>query len=107
MAPSRVDPNKIIAKSSINQVEEDPFYFDRMARTVNSFPSQATVNYAKKTPQVLYYECLDDGEAQQIPTPNLLHKINMQERFAADRATVIQYTLPVAIPKNTFIPNGN
>jgi hypothetical protein len=43
MMPSRVDPNKKQAKSSINQVEEDPFYLDRMARTVNSFPSQATL----------------------------------------------------------------
>jgi hypothetical protein len=70
MAPSRVDTNQKQAKSSIDQVEEDSFYLDRMARTVNSFPSQATVYYAKKTPQVLYYECLDDGEAQQIPTSN-------------------------------------
>jgi hypothetical protein len=31
----------------------------------------------------------------------------MQERFAVVRATVIQYTLPVAIPKNTFIPYGD
>jgi hypothetical protein len=64
MAPSRVDSNKLQAKPSIDQVEEDPFYLDRMARTVNSFPSQATINYAKKTPRVLYYECLDDGEVQ-------------------------------------------
>jgi hypothetical protein len=106
MAPSRVDPNKKQAKSSINQVEEDSFYLDRLARTVNSFPSQVTVSYAKKTPQVLYYECLDDGEAQQFPTSNLLYKINMQERYAAVRATVIQYMLPVA-PKNTFVPYGD
>jgi hypothetical protein len=66
MVPSRVDPNKKQAKSSINQVEEDPFYLDRMARSVNPFPSQATVDNVKKTPQVLYYECLDDGEALRI-----------------------------------------
>ncbi len=66
MAPIRVDPNKKQAKLSIDQVEEDPFYLDRMARTVNSFLSQATVDYAMKTSRVLYYECLDDGEAQQI-----------------------------------------
>jgi hypothetical protein len=66
MAPSRVDPNKKQAKSSIDQVEQDSFYLDRMTRTVNSFPSQATLNYAQNTPQELYYECLDDGEAQQI-----------------------------------------
>jgi hypothetical protein len=66
MAPSGVDPNKKQAKSSIDQVEKDPFYLDRMARTLNLFPSQATVDYAKKTPQELYYECIDEGEAQQI-----------------------------------------
>ncbi len=32
---------------------------------------------------------------------------NMQERFAAVRATVIKYTLPVAIPKNIFSPYGD
>jgi hypothetical protein len=65
MAPSRVDPNKKQAKSSIDQVKEDPFYIDRMARTI-SFPSQATVNFAKGTPRELYYECLDEGKAQRI-----------------------------------------
>jgi hypothetical protein len=50
MAPSRVDPNKKQAKFSIDQVEDDPFYLDRMARTVNLYPSQATVDYAKKAP---------------------------------------------------------
>jgi hypothetical protein len=66
MMPSRVDPNKKQAKSSIDQVEEDPFYLDRMAKSVNLFSSEATGDTVKKTPQVLYYECLDDGEAQQI-----------------------------------------
>jgi hypothetical protein len=47
-------------------VEEDLFYLDRLARSVNPFSSQATVDYAKKTPRDLYYECLDEGEAQQI-----------------------------------------
>ncbi len=65
MAPSRVDPNKKQGKSSIDQVEEDPFHIDRIARTV-SFPSQARVHFAKRTPRELYYECLDEGEAQQI-----------------------------------------
>jgi hypothetical protein len=60
---SRDNQNKKQAKSSINQVEEDTLYLDRMARSVNSFPSQATVDYAKETPQDLYYECLDEGEA--------------------------------------------
>jgi hypothetical protein len=70
MAPSRVDPNWKQAKSSINQVEEDPFCIDRMAKTVSA-PSQATVHLAKKTPQDLYDECLNEGEAQQFLTPNL------------------------------------
>jgi hypothetical protein len=49
MAPSRVDPNRKQAKSSTDQVEEDPFYIDRMARTVSA-PSQATVHLAKMLP---------------------------------------------------------
>ncbi len=74
-----MDPNKKQAKSSIDQVDEGPFYIDRAARTV-SCPSQATVPLAKRTPTEFYYECLDEGEAQQIPTPNLLYKINMKAR---------------------------
>ncbi len=31
----------------------------------------------------------------------------MQERYAAVRATGIEHTLPVAIPKNTSTPFGN
>jgi hypothetical protein len=31
----------------------------------------------------------------------------MQARYAAARATVSQYTLPVAIPKNTFLAYGD
>jgi hypothetical protein len=54
-----------------------------------------------------YYECLDDGEAQQIKNPTLLYMINMQEKFAAVRVKIIEYTLPVAIPKNTSSPYGN
>jgi hypothetical protein len=42
MAPSRVDPNRKQAKTSIDQVEEDPFCIDRIARTVLA-PSQSTV----------------------------------------------------------------
>jgi hypothetical protein len=49
MAPSRVDPNWKQAKSSIDQGEEDPFVFDRMARTVSA-PSQSIVHLADKTP---------------------------------------------------------
>ncbi len=49
MVPSRVHPNWKQAKSLIDQVEEDPFVFDRMARTVSA-PSQSTVHLAEKTP---------------------------------------------------------
>jgi hypothetical protein len=77
MVPSRVDPNRKQAKSSIDQVEEDPFCIDRMAKTVSA-PSQASVHLTKRTPQDLYYECLDEGEAQRFQTPNLSYKINMQ-----------------------------
>ncbi len=87
-------------------MEEDPFYFDRMGTTVSA-PSQATVHLAEKTPQELYYECLDEGEARRFPIPNLLYKINMQARYAAARATGLQYTLPVVIPKNTFSAYGD
>jgi hypothetical protein len=101
MAPSRVDPNKKQAKSLIDKVEEDQFYIDRMAKTV-SCPSQAIVHLVKRASQELYYECLDEGEAWQIPTPNLLYKINMQARYAAVRAIFMQYTLPVLILKNNL-----
>jgi hypothetical protein len=95
MAPSRVDPNRKQSKSSIDQVEEDPFVFDRMARTVSA-PSQSTVHLADKTPQDLYYECLDEGEARRFSTPNLIYKIDMQVRYAAARATVLKY---MSVPK--------
>jgi hypothetical protein len=49
MVPSRVDPNWKQAKSSIDQVEEEPFVFDKMARTASA-PSQSTVHLAEKTP---------------------------------------------------------
>jgi hypothetical protein len=74
-----------------------------MARTVSG-PSQATVHLARKTPQELYYECLDEGEARQFPIPRLFYKIDMQARFAVARATVLQYTLPVPISKKTSSP---
>ncbi len=101
MAPSRVDPNWKQAKSSIDQVEEDLFCIDRMAKTVSA-PSQASVHLAKRTPQDLFYECLNEGEALHFPPSNLSYKINMQTRFAAARATVTQYTRPVLIPKLHF-----
>jgi hypothetical protein len=47
MAPSRVDSNKKQAKSSIDRVEEDPIWIDRMGLTVSA-PSQATVHLADK-----------------------------------------------------------
>ncbi len=46
MAPSRVDPNQKQAKTSIDQVEEDPFCIDRIAKTVSA-PIQASVHLAK------------------------------------------------------------
>ena len=82
------------------------FCIDTMARTVSG-PSQATVHLARKTPQELYYECLDEGEAQQFSNPRLLYNIDMQARFAAARATVLQYTLPVPISKKTSSPYIN
>jgi hypothetical protein len=106
MAPSRVDPNQKEAKFSIDQVEEDPFVCDRMARTVSA-PSQSTVHLADKTPQDLYYECLDEGEAWRFSTPNLLYKIDTQARYAAARAIVLKYTLSEPISKNTSIQYSN
>jgi hypothetical protein len=100
MVPSRVDSNKKWAKYSIGRVEEELFWFDRMRTTVSG-PCQSTVHLADKTPRYLYYECLDEGEARQFPTPNLYNKIDMQARYAATRATVLKYTLPVPISKKT------
>jgi hypothetical protein len=62
MAPSRVNYNRKRTKPSIDRVKKVPIWIDRMARTVSA-PSQATVHLAKRTPQELYYECLDEGEA--------------------------------------------
>jgi hypothetical protein len=98
MAPSRVDPNQKQGKSSVDQVEEDLFVFDRMARTVSA-PSQSTVCLADKTPRDLYYECFDEEEAWRFLTPNLLYKIDMQARYAAARATVLKYTLQCQFPR--------
>jgi hypothetical protein len=105
MAPSRVDPNRKQAKSSIDQVEEDSFFY-RMARTVSA-PSQSTVHLAEKTPQDLYDECLDEGKARRFSTPNLIYKIDMQARYAVARATVLKYTLQVPIFKKTSSPCNN
>jgi hypothetical protein len=65
MVPSRVHPNRKQAKSSIDQVEEDPFCFDRFAKTISA-SSQATVHLAKMIPRDLYYECLDEGDARRF-----------------------------------------
>ncbi len=100
MVPAMVDSNKKQAKSSISQVEEELFCIDTMARTVSG-PSQATVHLARKTPKELYYECLDEREAWQFPIPKFFYKIELQARFAAARATVVQYTLPLPISKKT------
>jgi hypothetical protein len=100
MVPGRVDSNKKRANSSIGRVEEELFYIDTMARTVSG-PSQATVHLARKTPQELYYEYFDEGEARHISIPRLLYKRDMRARFAVARATVLQYTLSVPISKKT------
>ncbi len=104
--PSKVDSNKKQAKSSIGWVEEETLWMDRMGTTVSGL-SQATVHLADKTPWDLYYECLDEGEAQQFPTPKLLYKIDMQARYDAARATVLEYTLPVPISKKTSSQYSN
>jgi hypothetical protein len=104
MAPARVDSNKKQANSSVGRVEEELFCIDTMARTVSG-PSQATVHLARKTAQELYYKCFDEGEAWQFPIPRLLYKIDYQARFAAARATVLQYTLPVPTSKKTSSPH--
>jgi hypothetical protein len=106
MAPGRVDSNKKQAKSPIRQLEEELFYIDTVARTVSG-PSQATVHLARKTPQELYYEYLDEGEARHFSIPRLLYKIDMQARFAAARATVLQYILSVPISMKTSSPYSN
>ncbi len=87
-------------------VEEQLFYIDTMARTVSG-PSQATVHPARKTPQDLYYECLNEGEAWQFSIPRLLYKIDMQARIAAARATVLQYTSSRPIFKKIYSPYSN
>ncbi len=77
-----------------------------MRRTVSG-SSQATVYLADKTPRDIYYECLDEGEAWQFPTPNLIYKIDMQARYDVARATVLKYTLPAPISKKTSSPYSN
>jgi hypothetical protein len=63
MAPSRVDPNKKQAKSSIDQVEEDPFCIDKMVRTI-SFPSQPTVSiYLPSSPPIIMETLTDKAKS--------------------------------------------
>jgi hypothetical protein len=49
MAPSKVDPNRKQATSSNDELKEDLFFNDRMARNV-SVPSQAQVYLEKMSP---------------------------------------------------------
>jgi hypothetical protein len=50
------------------------FFNDRMARTV-SVPNQAPVHLAKMSPQDLYYECHNKGDAWQCSIPTLKYAI--------------------------------
>ena len=103
MAPSKVDPNKKQARSSNDKDEENPFFIDRMAKTVSG-PSQAPIHLAEMSPSDLYYECLDEGDARQCSIAHLNYTINMQERYAAARVTIEQFTRPVQTPQKTFSP---
>jgi hypothetical protein len=61
-----VDPNKKQAKSSIDQVEEDPFCIDRMGRA-NSFPSQATGSIYLPSSPPIKMETLADKAKSTSP----------------------------------------
>ena len=98
MAPSKVDPNKKQARSSNDKDGEHLFFIDRMANTVSG-PSQAPIHLAEMSPSDLYYECLDEGDAWQCSIAHLNYTINMQERYAAARVTIEQFTLPVQTPQ--------
>jgi hypothetical protein len=91
MAPSKVDPNKKQSRSSNDKDGEHLFFIDRKANTVSG-PSQALIHLVKISPQDLYYECLDEGDARQCSIPTLSYTINMQERYAAVRLTVEEFT---------------
>ncbi len=107
MAPSKVDPKKKQARSSNDKDEENPFFIDRMAKTVSG-PSQAPIHLAEMSPTNLYYECcLDEGDAGQCLIPTLSYRINMQERYAADRLTIEEFTHPVQTPQKTYSPYGD
>ena len=106
MAPSKVDPNKKQARSSNDKDGENPVFIDRMAKTVSG-PSQAPIHLAEMSPSDLYYECLDEGDARQCSNPTLSYRINMQERYAAARLTIEEFTHPVQTPQKTFSPYGD
>ena len=76
MVPSKVDPNKKQARSSNEKDEEHLFFIDRMANTVSG-PSQAPIHLAERSPQDLYYECLNEGDARQCSIPTLSYTVNM------------------------------
>ncbi len=59
------------------------------------------------SPQNLYYECLDKGDARQCSIPTWRYALNMQQRYAAARVTVERYTGPVQTPQKTFSPYGD
>ncbi len=103
MAPSKVDPNKKQARSSNDKDGEHLFFIDRMANTVSG-PRQASIHLAEMSLQDLYYECLDEGDAQQCSIPTLSYTINMQERYAVVRLTIEEFTRPVHTPRKTFSP---
>ncbi len=87
MAPSKVDPKKKQARSSNDKDGENPFFNDRMAKTVSG-PSQAPIHLAETSPSDLYYEFLNEGDARQYSISHLNYTINMQERYAAARVTI-------------------
>jgi hypothetical protein len=103
MVPSKVDPNKKQARSSNDKDGEHLFLIDRMANTVSG-PSQAPIHLAGMSPQDLYYECLNEGDAWQFSIPTLSYTINMQERYAVVRLTIEEFTRPVHTPQKPFSP---
>ncbi len=106
MASSKVDPNKKQAESSNDKDGEHLFFVDRMANTVSG-PSQASIPLAEMSPQDLYYECLDEGDAQQCSIPTLSYTINMQERYAVVGLTIEEFTSSVNNLQKTFSPYGD
>jgi hypothetical protein len=77
-----------------------------MANTVSG-PSHAPIPLAEMSPRDLYYECLDEGDAQQYSIPTLSYTINMQERNDVVGLTIEEFTRPVNTPQKTFSPYGD